>query len=502
MMKIQIICLAFFLMLFSNMIYGQVTIGSGEPPASGSLLDLKQEGETTKGLGLPRVVLTELEPEQGKLSESINGGTGDWDEAGHIGLLVYHVTSTVDICESIPAGIYVWNGKKWQKLGLKKEILRPVKELPITSKKGLDQPNSYIVTEPSILRIPIDKAVKVWDGSSWKTAGTDSPANTPLLPTRNFSSNLSAELIWTDNQCGRVILNAPKLEVKDNLIEVWIGDEKGNALIALKDGNDIVWSWHIWATDMPTSTDYVHNTGKQTNRWMDRNLGATSAMSQDINSLGLLYQWGRKDPFVSGRAYEGNQWRSVKKTIYAVDGSVKNEDTPQAVVSSETTNLTSSISNPLRFITGGSISGDWYSTTNLRWDTRWGNKSTVLTTQKSVTDPCPDGWRVPSFNGLSDSDSPWTKIKINTTKPTDYIATTLDKGYDFIESSYFLGWYPISGYRGDSAGSLHNVGYGGYHWSASPSNNGARSLGFNKDNITPWNNNTRANGFSVRCVQE
>ena len=31
---------------------------------------------------------------------------------------------------------------------------------------------------------------------------------------------------------------------------------------------------------------------------MDRNLGATSAALGDVGALGLLYQWGRKDPFL------------------------------------------------------------------------------------------------------------------------------------------------------------------------------------------------------------
>lgn len=35
---------------------------------------------------------------------------------------------------------------------------------------------------------------------------------------------------------------------------------------------------------------------------MDRNLGATDTKGQE--SYGLLYQWGRKDPFIGGKANE------------------------------------------------------------------------------------------------------------------------------------------------------------------------------------------------------
>ena len=70
--------------------------------------------------------------------------------------------------------------------------------------------------------------------------------------------------------------------------------KEGNAVIAAKDAyGKILWSWHIWFTDQPKEQVYYKNAGTM----MDRNLGATSATSGDVGALGLLYQWGRKDPF-------------------------------------------------------------------------------------------------------------------------------------------------------------------------------------------------------------
>ena len=70
---------------------------------------------------------------------------------------------------------------------------------------------------------------------------------------------------------------------------------EGNAVIAAKDKNGtILWSWHIWLTDQPQEQIYYNNAGTM----MDRNLGATSATPGDVGALGLLYQWGRKDPFL------------------------------------------------------------------------------------------------------------------------------------------------------------------------------------------------------------
>lgn len=92
--------------------YAQVTIGSNLTPNAGSLLDLKQydsgAGNTNsnKGLMLPRVKLdTEID------FDPLVSGLSDPELFAHTGLIVYHVGS-VNLC----AGVYSWNGKKWQRL--------------------------------------------------------------------------------------------------------------------------------------------------------------------------------------------------------------------------------------------------------------------------------------------------------------------------------------------------------------------------------------------------
>ena len=70
---------------------------------------------------------------------------------------------------------------------------------------------------------------------------------------------------------------------------------EGNAVIAARDiDGEILWSWHIWFTDQPEEQSYRNGAGTV----MDRNLGATSATPGDPGALGLLYQWGRTDPFL------------------------------------------------------------------------------------------------------------------------------------------------------------------------------------------------------------
>ena len=91
------------------------------------------------------------------------------------------------------------------------------------------------------------------------------------------------------------------IELVGGEVEFETTGQEGNALIAVKDdAGNILWSWHIWATDQPQTHDWISQWGTYT--VMDRNLGATRADrgsgDQWREASGTLYQWGRKDPFV------------------------------------------------------------------------------------------------------------------------------------------------------------------------------------------------------------
>jgi hypothetical protein len=65
-------------------------------------------------------------------------------------------------------------------------------------------------------------------------------------------------------------------------------------------------------------------------------------------------------------------------------------------------------------------------------------------------------------------------------------------------------WYPASGYHDYNDGSLNDVGYSGFYWSASPYGNDAYSLYFNNwgDVCPSYDYGFRAIGHSVRCQKE
>ena len=264
---------------------------------------------------------------------------------------------------------------------------------------------------------------------------------------------------------------------KDGYIAFQTADtvREGNAVIAAKDASGtILWSWHIWFTDQPQAQVYNNYAGTM----MDRNLGATSATPGDVGALGLLYQWGRKDPFLGSSSIRDNV--EAKSTIAW----------PSAVSSNSSNGtIEYATAHPTTFIAENGSNYDWYYPGSLSSDnTRW----TTSSNDKSIYDPCPAGWRVPDggSNGI------WSKAGFD---DTTYDST--NEGISFIISSPSTTWYPASGYRNYGDGSLSYVSYFGYCWSASPYSNYAYSLGFSFSGLLVDPSSSRADGYSVRCLQ-
>ena len=271
--------------------------------------------------------------------------------------------------------------------------------------------------------------------------------------------------------------------------------KKGNAVIAAKDASGkILWSWHIWLTDQPEGQVYYDNAGTM----MDRNLGATSATPGDVGALGLLYQWGRKDPFL-GASSLGELSIVVPSSAETTDEVTQAKSTimwPSAKSSDVSYGtIAYAIANPTTFITENSSNCDWYYTGSEATDnTRW------TTSKKSIYDPCPVGWRVPNGG----STGIWEKGSLSNGK---YTADKTNKCVNF--SGKFGSasniWYPATGYLDRSYNLLTLVGGMGNYWSASPSSNKAYSLWFSMGNysyIQTSGSDFRANGCSVRCVKE
>jgi uncharacterized protein (TIGR02145 family) len=179
--------------------------------------------------------------------------------------------------------------------------------------------------------------------------------------------------------------------------------------------------------------------------WMDRNLGASqvATSSTDANSYGDLYQWGRRS--------DGHQCRN-----------------------SATTTTLSSSDQPGHgdFITISSAPPDWRSPQNTNL---WQGVN-------GVNNPCPSGYRLPTEAELNAERASW-----GSQNAAGAFASPLR--------------LPMAGNRNVNNGSLFNVGTSGRYWSSTVSGTNARFLLFSSVEANMYSN-SRAGGFSVRCLKD
>lgn len=222
----------------------------------------------------------------------------------------------------------------------------------------------------------------------------------------------SVEVLWesfgTDEMpnVGDLIASA---DYKDGYIRFSTPENfrDGNAVIAAKNSKGtILWSWHIWCAEEGWQEQVYYN---DAGTMMDRNLGATSATSGDVGTLGLLYQWGRKDPFLGSSSISENEPKDAAST------GVWNTATIGAQYSAE--------ANPMTYYSEIYLPTDSWSTSSV---------------PKAVYDPCPYGWRVPEIDA-------W------------------QKGIEASATMDYADFYPKAGAR---IGRLVDVGRYGYCWSA------------------------------------
>ncbi len=199
----------------------------------------------------------------------------------------------------------------------------------------------------------------------------------------------------------------------------------------------------VICSGIPTAIVEVFNpiTG---NTWMDRNLGASQAAdaSETEAAFGDLYQWGRFS--------DGHQCRNSPDT---------------AALS--TTNYPT-FSN---FILAPISPSDWRNSQN---DSLW--QGAV-----GINNPCPFGYRIPTSAEWNAEGLSWSS----------------NNKEGALQSALKL---PGAGRRSALSGGIKNTGALGAYWSSSVSGSSARAVGFANNNAY-MSSQSRANGFSVRCIK-
>lgn len=405
--------------------------------------------------------------------------------------------------------------------------------------------NCYVINAPGTYSLPlvygnaIDKAKNPTSPYHNENAYTSSASGSNVLGTflnhkgtgitqpyiydNDDSQPAYAKLVWQDAEG---LVSDVDLSDNDRSLKFTVRKEtiaQGNAVVAVYDNSDqVLWSWHIWVTDYKLGDDLKTVSYSGTHTMLPYNLGWCDGQTttyaarsvkvrftqdetgeqqiitvrQEAYTVSVLgnqpfYQWGRKDPMLPSTG-TGN----TNKTWYDASGaSLKTLTT--ASWSTGDTAITNGILNPGTFCSNYYMDRTYY---NLWAADNTSTSSDLATSTKTVYDPCPVGYKVPLNNAFR----AFTTTGSNTSTASQINGTwnAAEKGWDFncTEGTVF---FPASGYRSGSSGSLSRVGSGGYYWSAVPSStDSGRYLSFGSTNVYPLHSYGRAHGFPVRPVQE
>ncbi len=210
-----------------------------------------------------------------------------------------------------------------------------------------------------------------------------------------------------------------------------------SSVVAIYDESEnIIWSFNIWG-NADQLVEQTYNNGVL----LDRSIGAYKSGGVYVSSS--YYQWGR--PFPSGWSASGIWTKSDTNTDKA--------------------DLRKSAANPLNFYTcpsekGSGILGDWYygHGTDANKD-RAQRIDDLWYSTKTIYDPCPEGYMVPSFSILSEmlNNAAPARTDIKVVENSNYSPNEPNQLVYSLSGSEKAIW-PMGGCKwGDTGGNPHNA---------------------------------------------
>lgn len=430
--------------------------------------------------------------------------------------------------------------------------------------------NSYVISAPGVYMFPLVYGNAIKGGrtneSAYKGNVADFKANVngtmknvilqnlvdhngkgitdPWIEKTNNGANRTvnaAQIVWTD-EANIVRSNTVSIhrDASGNAFvkfEVKQADIKsGNTVIAVKKGNTIVWSWHLWfapkdALDKIAVTNKdgkVYNFTKETLGWkpvswtgtpytstrevkvkIEQTVGHTGQKeisyvtikqrptTSAIEGITTLYQWGRKDAFpgLSGNVEGVNRTPGDKIYLQAI------------------------IQNPGNFyitrLSGGAIDGGSYLSQYYNFYNLWsinntktggqdnGNDDPVI---KTIYDPSPVGFTVPggnAFTGFTETGRNRATMNVDGTGVKSVFDANMGHHYWTNSNKEETIFFPAAGYMDNGNGELFWYKQYGDFWTALPAdiNNGC-VMGIQHDFTYPRFVNVRTYGFSIRPAAE
>ena len=415
--------------------------------------------------------------------------------------------------------------------------------------------NCYVISAPGHYRIPLVYGNAIENGSTNANSYTSHAAagnsnvlynfkdhnnqniTDPWIEKTNGGANAGvdgAEVVWAD-AADLVHLSSTPIshDASGNAFldfEVTAADiQSGNAVVAVKKGSTIVWSWHLWfapkdALDKIPVTNHqgvVYNFTKETLGWKPTQWSGSTydkphtvkvKVEQTVANNGTkaytvinitqnpgdkkqgattLYQFGRKD------AFPGVDASKLAANSHFTENAGNN------------ISIMNNIQNPDKFYIYGPPM--W---TNYAYDNLWSADNTIATgyndnpVVKTVYDPSPVGFKMPASNAFTGftttGQNSYTLSELNVDGTNDSQTYQNNFGHNFWTNSSKTATinFPASGSRSYSDGSiLYGVG-DGYYWSAGPYSGNVCSLNFSGGAVLPLKDAPRSYGLAARPVSE
>lgn len=287
-------------------------------------------------------------------------------------------------------------------------------------------PSSHTATSPALAgATELDDSALDKHANCYIVDGSDSGNNGKTFYFKAYQGNSttgvgaisSVEVLWeTYNDASSVSANSVIAAVDfdkqsandyyDIVFQMPATLHAGNAVIAAKDVSDnILWSWHIWVPETAITTSTFG--GISSRSMMDRNLGAiraATAGTDDIQTMGLLYQWGRKDPFPNKKNHSSSSNDFTNHATTAPTSAL-------SVVTAQFATVAEAIKSPTVFAASSADKTDWTAVSN----------NAFWTTTKTIYDPCPPGYKVPSSSECN-------MFTVDITNTTNYPGWAVDTG--------------------------------------------------------------------------
>ena len=415
--------------------------------------------------------------------------------------------------------------------------------------------NCYVISAPGHYRIPLvyGNAIKngATNSNAYETTATGTyvlqhfqdhagqPITNPWIEKTNSSAYANidgAKIVWSDE---KDLVTSPTIahdasgdgyldfEVKQSDIK------SGNAVVAVTKGGVVVWSWHLWFApksalnkiEVTNHQGVKYNFTEETLGWKPKGEVTTYNAPRTVKvkveqtianggtkqftvinitqnnggkkeGIATLYQFGRKDALPGTDTF-------YPTNSYSFDNTTGGRSLGYAIQHPE---------NMFIYAQTGTYYYDWCNATyyNL-WSadntTTGFNDNAVV---KTVYDPCPVGFKMPASNAFTG----FTSNGQNQSGAANINANGTADSWDKFSAAYGHNFYtngsktatiffPASGFRNYSDGSLSIVGYYGYYWSAVPNGTGnGCSLGFSWSGVDPQYYYCRSYGFAARPVSE